>query len=90
MAWIAELPNMPGIFAYGETEEEAQAALRRVAGRLKRGEPIKQHEASELNWRRRDPEWDPCVWCRCTRCHLHPASEETSPPRTDGAFTVEG
>jgi predicted RNase H-like HicB family nuclease len=41
--WIAEVPDLPGVMAYGETVDEAQArvqalALRVVADRLEHGE----------------------------------------------------
>jgi predicted RNase H-like HicB family nuclease len=41
--WIAEIPDLPGVLAYGSTQEEAQArvqalALRVVADRLEHGE----------------------------------------------------
>ena len=41
--WIAEVPALPGVLAYGRTEEEAKAkvqalALRVVADRLEHGE----------------------------------------------------
>ena len=41
--WIAEVPQMPGVMAYGATLEDAQArasalALRVVADRLENGE----------------------------------------------------
>jgi predicted RNase H-like HicB family nuclease len=41
--WIAEVPDLPGVLAYGATEHEAQArvqalALRVVAERLEHGE----------------------------------------------------
>jgi len=41
--WIAEIPDLPGVLAYGNTPEEAQAkvqalALRVVADRLEHGE----------------------------------------------------
>jgi predicted RNase H-like HicB family nuclease len=41
--WIAEVPDLPGVLAYGSTQEEAQAkvqalALRVVAERLEHGE----------------------------------------------------
>jgi predicted RNase H-like HicB family nuclease len=43
--WIAEVPALPGAFAYGETEPMARAkaealALRVIAGRLENGEPV--------------------------------------------------
>ena len=41
--WIAEVPDLPGVLAYGSTETEARAraqalALRVVADRLEHGE----------------------------------------------------
>jgi predicted RNase H-like HicB family nuclease len=41
--WIAEVPELPGVLAYGKTREEAQAraqvlALRVIAERLEHGE----------------------------------------------------
>ena len=41
--WIAEVPDLPGVLAYGHTPEEAKAkvqalALRVVADRLEHGE----------------------------------------------------
>jgi predicted RNase H-like HicB family nuclease len=41
--WIADIPDLPGVMAYGATEEEARArvqalALRVVADRLENGE----------------------------------------------------
>ena len=41
--WIAEVPELPGVLAYGNSEAEAQAkvqalALRVVADRLEQGE----------------------------------------------------
>jgi predicted RNase H-like HicB family nuclease len=41
--WIAEVPQLPGVLAYGTTEEEAAAkaealALRVLAERLEQGE----------------------------------------------------
>ena len=41
--WIAEVPDRPGVLAYGRTEEEAKAkvqalTLRVVADRLEHGE----------------------------------------------------
>ena len=45
--WIAEVPDLPGVMAYGETREEAIAkvqslALRVIADRLDHGEAIPQ------------------------------------------------
>jgi len=41
--WIAEIPDLPGVLVYGDTQEEARAkvqalALRVVADRLDNGE----------------------------------------------------
>jgi predicted RNase H-like HicB family nuclease len=43
--WIAEVPALPGVLAYGETRTEADAkvkalALRVIADRLENGEPL--------------------------------------------------
>ena len=43
--WIAEVPALPGVLAYGVTEAEAGArvkalALRVIADRLENGEPL--------------------------------------------------
>lgn len=43
--WIAEVPALPGVLAYGETHEEAVArvealALRVLADRLEHGEAV--------------------------------------------------
>lgn len=43
--WIAEVPALPGVMAYGESREEALArtqalALRVIADRLEHGEPV--------------------------------------------------
>jgi predicted RNase H-like HicB family nuclease len=43
--WIAEVPALPGVLAYGTTEAEAAAkvkalALRVIADRLDNGEPL--------------------------------------------------
>jgi predicted RNase H-like HicB family nuclease len=45
--WLAEVPDIPGVLAYGETREEAiervQAlSLRVLADRLDHGEPVPQ------------------------------------------------
>ncbi|MBI3015684.1 MAG: type II toxin-antitoxin system HicB family antitoxin [Candidatus Tectomicrobia bacterium] len=45
--WIAEVPDLPGVMAYGETRKEAIAkvqalALRVIADRLDHGEAIPQ------------------------------------------------
>jgi predicted RNase H-like HicB family nuclease len=43
--WIAEIPALPGVLAYGKTEEEAETravalALRVIADRIENGEPV--------------------------------------------------
>jgi predicted RNase H-like HicB family nuclease len=43
--WIAEVPALPGVLAYGTTEVEASAraivlALRVIADRIENGEPL--------------------------------------------------
>ena len=43
--WIAEIPALPGVMAYGATQDEAKAkvealALRTFADRLKQGETV--------------------------------------------------
>jgi predicted RNase H-like HicB family nuclease len=43
--WIAEVPDLPGVLAYGGTREEALAkaqslALRVLADRIDHGEPV--------------------------------------------------
>lgn len=43
--WIAEIPDLPGVMAYGETRQgaldKAEAlALRVIADRLEHGEPV--------------------------------------------------
>lgn len=48
--WIAEVPELPGVMAYGSTREQAvrkvQAlSLRVLAERLEHGEPLPQVEA---------------------------------------------
>jgi len=48
--WIAEVPDLPGVMAYGKSREEAvrrvQAlSLRVLAERLEHGEPLPQIEA---------------------------------------------
>ena len=45
--WLAEVPEMPGVLAYGQTRQEAidrvQAlSLRVLADRLDHGEPVPQ------------------------------------------------
>jgi predicted RNase H-like HicB family nuclease len=49
--WIAEVPALPGVLTYGETEAQARAkvkalALRVIADRLENGEPLPQEFAS--------------------------------------------
>ena len=43
--WIAEVPALPGVLAYGKTKADANAkvqalALRVIADRLENGEPL--------------------------------------------------
>lgn len=43
--WIAEVPDLPGVLAYGETAQDAQSkaealALRVIADRIDHGEKI--------------------------------------------------
>lgn len=43
--WIGEIPDLPGVLAYGATASEAQTkatalALRVIADRLEHGEPV--------------------------------------------------
>ena len=43
--WIGEVPELPGVLAYGVTEAEARAkttalALRVIADRIENGEPV--------------------------------------------------
>ena len=43
--WIAEVPNLPGVFSYGHTREEAIAcvkalSLRVLADRMENGETV--------------------------------------------------
>jgi predicted RNase H-like HicB family nuclease len=43
--WIGEVPALPGVFAYGATEQQARAkaealALRVIADRIEHGEPV--------------------------------------------------
>jgi predicted RNase H-like HicB family nuclease len=43
--WIAEIPVLPGVMAYGTTQQEARGkvealALRTLADRLEHGEPV--------------------------------------------------
>jgi predicted RNase H-like HicB family nuclease len=49
--WIAEVPALPGVLTYGETEAQARAkvkalALRVIADRLENGEPLPQEIAA--------------------------------------------
>jgi predicted RNase H-like HicB family nuclease len=49
--WIAEVPALPGVLAYGATEMEARAkvqalALRVIADRLDHGEPLPREIAA--------------------------------------------
>jgi predicted RNase H-like HicB family nuclease len=48
--WIAEVPDLPGVLAYGADEREAIAraqalALRVLADRLEHGEPVPEMTA---------------------------------------------
>ena len=50
--WIAEVPALPGVLAYGDTEAQARAhavslALRAIADRIDNGEPLPE-EARDL------------------------------------------
>ena len=43
--WIAEVPALPGVLAYGDSETEAKThavsmALRVIADRIENGEPV--------------------------------------------------
>jgi predicted RNase H-like HicB family nuclease len=45
--WIADVPSLPGVMAYGATRKEAMAnvealALRVLADRVEHGEPVPQ------------------------------------------------
>jgi predicted RNase H-like HicB family nuclease len=45
--WIAEIPDLPGVMAYGASEAEARSkvsalALRTLADRVEHGEPVPQ------------------------------------------------
>lgn len=45
--WIAEVPELPGVMAYGQTRQEAidrtqSLSLRVLADRLDHGEPVPQ------------------------------------------------
>jgi predicted RNase H-like HicB family nuclease len=49
--WIAEVPALPGVLTYGDTEAQARArvkvlALRVIADRLENGEPLPREIAS--------------------------------------------
>jgi predicted RNase H-like HicB family nuclease len=49
--WIAEVPALPGVMTYGETEAQARAkvkvlALRVIADRLENGEPLPREIAA--------------------------------------------
>jgi predicted RNase H-like HicB family nuclease len=49
--WIAEVPALPGVLAYGASEMEARAkvqalALRVIADRLDHGEPLPREIAA--------------------------------------------
>jgi predicted RNase H-like HicB family nuclease len=49
--WIAEVPTLPGVLAYGKTEAEARdkvkaLALRVIADRLENGEPLPREIAT--------------------------------------------
>lgn len=49
--WIAEVPALPGVLAYGDSPEPARAkvkilTLRVVADRLENGEPLPQDLAA--------------------------------------------
>jgi len=50
--WIADIPELPGVMAYGSTEAEARIkttalALRVIADRIESGEPV-PFEPSDL------------------------------------------
>jgi predicted RNase H-like HicB family nuclease len=50
--WIGEVPDLPGVLAYGATEAEARVkttalALRVIADRIEHGEPV-PFEPSDL------------------------------------------
>lgn len=52
--WIADIPDLPGVMAYGQTREEASArvkalALRVIADRLEHGETA--HDLATLTFR---------------------------------------
>ena len=49
--WIAEVPALPGVLTYGETEAQARArvqalALRVIADRIENGEPLPREIAN--------------------------------------------
>ena len=49
--WIAEVPALPGVLAYGSSEAEARAhavslALRVIADRIDNGEPLPEEACS--------------------------------------------
>jgi predicted RNase H-like HicB family nuclease len=51
--WIAEVPDLPGVMAYGQTRDEALAkvqslVLRVLADRIDHGEPIPESASSFL------------------------------------------
>ena len=50
--WIGEVPALPGVLVYADSETEARAkaealALRVIADKLEKGEPV-PHEARQL------------------------------------------
>ena len=50
--WVGEVPDLPGVLAYGATEPEARGkttalALRVIADRIEHGEPV-PFEPSDL------------------------------------------
>ena len=50
--WLAEVPALPGVLTYGETEAQARAkvkalALRVIADQLENGEPL-PHEIAAV------------------------------------------
>lgn len=51
--WISEVPDLPGVMAYGATQAEARAhvtvlALRVIADRIEHNEPIPPEALSEF------------------------------------------
>ena len=51
--WIAEVPALPGVLAYGNTEAEARTdavslALRVIADRIDNGEPLPRKRERSL------------------------------------------